>query len=187
MPLPSFRWPSPRRRLSLPDDVRAALPLEPRERVLAAAERLDGGWAVATERALLLVPVGGAAGRSDEPVERIAWWTVDSAAWDDASERLVVDARPPGRRPLVRRLALTEPASSLLPETVRERVQASIVVSQKVRLLGRAGGRVTARQVPGTADLVWNVQLDPGLDPADPQVQAAAEAALAEVRAQTAT
>ncbi|MGN6243254.1 MAG: hypothetical protein ACTHQ3_06215 [Motilibacteraceae bacterium] len=183
MPLPSLRWPSLRRRVPLPDAVRAVLALEPGERVLAVAELLDGGWAVATERALLLAPGPSQGGEA----ERISWWTVDSAAWDDASERLVVDARPPGRRPVVRRLALHEPESSLLPETVRERVQASIVVSQKVRLVGRAGGRVTARQVPGSAELVWDVQLDPGLDPADPQVQAAAEAAMAEVRAQTAS
>jgi hypothetical protein len=66
---------------------------------------------------------------------------------------------------------------------VRERVNASIVVQDRITLSGRAGARVVARRVPGSTDLRWSVVFDPGLDPGDPALRAAADAALAELRA----
>jgi hypothetical protein len=91
---------------------------------------------------------------------------------------LVVDA--PGRPPL--RVRLSEPRR--LPETVRERVQASIVVSAYHRL-GRAGGvRVVARRT-GTGEPVWSLVYDRGTDPSDPATRAEAHRILADVRAQT--
>ena len=91
---------------------------------------------------------------------------------------LVVDV--PGRPSL--RLRLSEPRR--LPEAVRERVQASIVVSAYHKL-GRIGGvRVVARR-SGAAEPVWALVYDRGVDPLDPVVRARAEQILADVRAQT--
>ena len=59
--------------------MRASLPLEPGERVIAAARDRGGGWVVATERALL-------AGDRRTP-----WTDVVHAQWYDEQQLLAVD------------------------------------------------------------------------------------------------
>jgi hypothetical protein len=160
------RWP---RRSRLPADVRAALPLTQGERVLAAGRCTDDTWAVATERALLV-------GES-----RVDWADIAHAEWDHEASVLRVDLlRTTGGAPASRQLALDEPG--FLPETVHERVTASIVTSRHVPIRGRAGVRVIARRVAGSDELRWQLVLDRGLDPDDPQVQALAQAALTDLR-----
>ncbi|MCX9189843.1 hypothetical protein C3Y87_00095 [Carbonactinospora thermoautotrophica] len=154
----------------LPERVRAVLDLEPGERVLAAARADDGSYVVATDRALHRVPG-----------VRIPWHDVDQARWDADTDtlHLLQDGEP--RR--AHRMRLERPGR--LPETVRERVQSSIVISQRVRLSGKLGARIVGRRQPGREELLWRVLLDPGLDPDDPLVREAIEHALAELRAQT--
>jgi hypothetical protein len=160
------RWP---RRLRLPDDVRAALPLQKGEHVLAAAQCVDGTWAVATDRALFVGET------------RVEWADIAHAEWDDEASLLRIDEmRTSGAAASGRRLPFEDPG--FLPETVHERVRASIVTSRHIRIRGRAGVRVVARRVTGSDELRWQVVLDRGLDPEDPQVQALAQAALAELR-----
>ena len=153
----------------LPDDARDTLPLQHRERVLAAAQLADGSWAAATPTALLMH------GR------RLEWRFTTYAAWDDESTTLRVDELDEADgSPRLHELVLDEPGR--LPEVVYERVTASIVASRHVRVQGRAGVRVVARRMPGEQELLWQVVLDRGLDPADPEVRAVGDAAVAELR-----
>jgi hypothetical protein len=149
----------------IPDDARASLDLRARERVLAAAPRSDGKWLAATERAL----VG--------PVLRIAWADVAHAQWRD--EELVLSVDPVADAFAPARFALPEPGH--LPETVRERVMASIVVSRHVSVPGHGGVRVVGRDV-GPGDLVWQVVPDAGVDGDDPEVRAVAEGLVTALR-----
>ena len=99
---------------------------------------------------------------------------MDRAAWDE--EGLSVLTTSSERH----RVELREPR--LLPETVRERVNATIVVNKHVDLPGRGGVRLVARRPPGGEVLGWTLVFDDGLDPDDPGVRAQAEQALEGVR-----
>ena len=168
--MPLFRR---RRGPRLPADVLADLALVQGERVLAAAPVTGGGWVVATDHAL---HTGGV---------RLPWSCVVHAAWERADDVLVIEtvAGEPGVPAGTRHLLLDEPGS--VPAVVRERVMDSIVVTQRVPLIGDAGVRVVARRIPGRADLAWQLVLDEGLDPGDPDVRAGAQGALDAVRART--
>ncbi|MFI6498262.1 hypothetical protein [Nonomuraea typhae] len=146
----------------LPADVRKALATEPGERVLAFAPSGDG-WVVATDLALHLP--GGA---------RVPYEMIDKAAWSE--EGLRVTTTDGGRH----EAPVTEPRR--VPETVRERVNSTIVVNKHVQLPGRGGVRLVARRPPGGEVKEWTLVFDEGIDPADPGVRAQAEQALEGVR-----
>ena len=163
---------SDRHRPAVPAEVRARLRLDRGERVLAGASLAGGGHAVATDRALLL-PTG-------DDWLRLPWHRVTQAHWDADAQVLEVEeaGSAPGHR-----LRLAEP--SLLPETARERVTASILVSEHVRLVGRAGVRIVARRRHDSSEAAWQLVFDRGVDPGDPVIRAQAEHALEVLRAQT--
>ncbi|GLW08662.1 hypothetical protein Misp01_37920 [Microtetraspora sp. NBRC 13810] len=143
-----------------PADIR----IEPGDRVLAHAATGDGEHVVATDRALYLP--GGT---------RLPWERIDRGTWDEEGLRVTTTD---GATYTAR---LTEPGR--LPETVRERVTASIVVTQYVTLSRGGGVRLVARRPPaGGGDLTWEFVFDEGLDPADPGLRAHAEQALEAVR-----
>ncbi|WP_113704948.1 hypothetical protein [Nonomuraea lactucae] len=146
----------------LPAGVRKSLITERGERVLTFSAS-DGGYVVATNLALFL---------SDGT--RVPYETIDKATWDEEGLRLITTD---GER---RRERLPEPR--LLPETVRERVNATIVVNKHVTLPGRGGVRLVARRRPGGEMLGWTLVFDDGLDPEDPGLRALAEQALEGVR-----
>jgi hypothetical protein len=146
----------------LPADVRKALAMERGERVLTFSGS-DGRYVVATNLALFL---------SDGT--RVPYETIDKATWDDEGLRLITTD---GER---RREPLGEPR--LLPETVRERVNATIVVNKHVVLPGRGGVRLVARRRPGGEVMGWTLVFDDGLNPDDPGLRALAEQALEGVR-----
>jgi hypothetical protein len=140
----------------------AALDLRRGERVLAVAALDGGGTAVATTSALAVVDGTG-------PVSvrwRRDWVAVDRATWDDEARLVrltwvdggeaVLPLAPQARR-------------SLLPEVVRERVQASVVLSRQVEVTGRRGVRVVVRRGHG-GGLAVQVLPDPGVDLDDPRV-----------------
>jgi hypothetical protein len=156
-----------RRRPLLPDDARAGLPLIGAEKVIAAARTSDGGWVLATRAAL----VGGTG--------RMPWTDVAHAQWFDEEHLLVVDPVPGAGAAL--RLRLAEPGR--VPETVHERVMASIVLSRRVPLPAGGGARLVARRGDG-ADLVWQVVPDAGTDLTSPEVRAAVDDALARLRSE---
>lgn len=148
------------RRKIVPDGV----VLRRGERALAV-----GGDAVATQSALYLPGPGGTV--------RLPWERVEQVGWHDG----VLAVRETGGARYSVRIA--DPGS--LPETVRERVTASVAVSTHVRLPGGGVRVVGRRAAAGDGTVHWTFVFDPGLDATDPGLRAQAEQALEEVRRQT--
>jgi hypothetical protein len=149
----------------LPDEARAALPLEPGEKVIAAAPA-DTGWVVATGRALVT-----ASGRTP-------WPEVAHAQWYDEESVLAVDpVAGAGQRLLIR---LADPGR--LPETVHERVMASIVLSRRAAVPGGGAVRLVARRGQGSDPVLWQVVPDDGTDLGAPGVQEFVDDALERLR-----
>jgi len=146
------------------------------EKVLAWAESSSGAVVVGTRDALYIAS-------ADAGVEtRLPWEQVEAADWDRDTSRLrVSEVGTWGEERVEHELTLEEPGQLL--ELVRERVTASVVLQRHVPLSGRRGLRVIARRAPGgDRPLTWFYEYDEGIDPADPAVRAAAEAALAAAR-----
>lgn len=155
----------------LPAAVRAELRLEPGERVLAHADGDGGEYLVATDRALHL------------PGERrVGWEYVEHAEWDGASLH-VREIVPMGEPARTHRVRVRGPGT--LPDIVRDRVTASIVVNQYEQLAGGYGVRIVGRRKPRGDGVVWNLIFDAGIDPHDPEIRARAEQLLVEVQRQT--
>jgi hypothetical protein len=148
------------RRRNLPE----GLSLDKGERVLAVS-----GDTVATDAALHFQDGTGFA--------RLPWERVEQAVWKDG---LLVVREVGGARHTVH---LSEPGS--VPETVRERVTSTVVVSTHVKLPG-GGVRIAARRpAKGPGEPRWTLVFDPGLDPTDAGLLAQAEQAMEEIRRQT--
>ncbi|MFC6084878.1 hypothetical protein [Sphaerisporangium aureirubrum] len=146
---------------SLPAD--AAVTLEPGERVLVHAPTGTGGLVVVTDRALHLP--------DSTP---LPWHHIDRAHWDQ--EGLTVTTTDgTTHRVLV-------PTPGRVPEAVRERVTSSILVSRHIRLTDQGGVRLVARRVPQKDTAEWDLHFDPGLNPTDPGLRAAADQALESLR-----
>lgn len=144
------RWPRLLRRP--PEDVRAT-PLPAGERLLAWSSLADDvGRVLATDRALRVM--------SDPPVV-LMWHEIVHAAWESDTSTVVVEASGRDSRVVTHRWALHEPGS--VPEVVRERVSASIVIVRHVALSGSRGARIVARRVHGRPDLLWQVHPDAGI------------------------
>jgi hypothetical protein len=160
-----------RGKASVPEHVLSLLALQDGERVLAVATDPDGRVLVATDRDLLLQ-------RRPPDYERVGWDAIDKATFDADGLRII--GRDAKGADLRLRIPMTDPGS--LPEVVRERVTASIVVSQHVALRDDLGVRVTARRRPGASAFAWGYRVDPGLDETDPEVAQAALEAVEAVR-----
>jgi hypothetical protein len=159
-----------RRHPTLPDDVRARLEVPPGDRVLAAAELTDG-WAVATPRHLHVLPTEG-------PPTRRAWCDVSGARMDpDAAVLTVtwVDGAPPTA------LRLTDDRSRVFPDTVRQCIDSSILLSEKVPLPAGREARVALRR-DADGGLLTQVVGTPDVDLTDPATAAAVDAAEARLR-----
>ena len=152
----------------MPDEARAGLRLRPRERVLAAARSTVDGWLAATDSALV-------AGEW-----RVQWSDVAHAQW--LAEESVLVLEPVAGRTPARRLPLPEPGR--LPETVHERVMASIVVSRRVAVRGGFVRVVGRRAAEPAGELVWQTVPGAGVDLDDPGVRRATDGALAALRAE---
>ena len=156
-----MRW-----RSGTPEEAARAVTLAPGERILAAAQTPDGAWVVGTDRRLHL-PSG--AGASGEGHVVVAWDHIDAATWHKDDSRLVVVTLPiGGQQPARYEVVLPQPGH--LPELVRERVTSTILVSQHVPLVGRSGARIFGRRAPGSAEIVWTVVYDKGVDGNDPAI-----------------
>ena len=106
----------------------------------------------------------------------LPWERVAAATWDDPELRVVTTG--------VRQThALTLDDAGLLPEVIRERVQASILVSEHVALTPRGGARFSARRSPtADAEVRWTVTFDDGMDPEDATLRQLADGELARMR-----
>jgi hypothetical protein len=136
--------------------------------VIAIGRTPDGGWVVATGLALVT---------SDR---RTPWTDVAHAQWYDEESVLAIDPVPDAGP--VRRIQLAEPGR--IPETVRERVMASIVLSRRVPLSTGGSVRIVARRADHASDTVWQVVAEPGTDLTAPGAAAAADAAVAALAAE---
>lgn len=155
-----------------PADVVARAGLSRGEKVLAAACSADGAWVLGTRDALLLLPAGEAAVPT-----RIAWEDVQAADWARDEDRLrVSEVGEYGRPRPVHEVVLEEPGPLL--QLVRERVTASVVLQRRAEVAEGRGLMVVGRRPPRGGDVAWSYELDPGLDPDDPAVRAAAEKGL---------
>jgi hypothetical protein len=163
-------------RFRAPAEVRERVP---GERVLAWMPVGESSL-VATETTLVL-PEDDGVRRTAGADLRVPWDRILRASWEP--EIVEVTAQPEtGGRPVVHRVRISgEPG--VLPEVVRERVTASLVVQHHALLDGEKGARFVARRVPGSTDLRWSVVFDSGLDPSDPLLRARADQILADLRA----
>lgn len=142
-----------------------------RPRVLAWATTSDGVVVGLPDRLAV---------RSGEDWTQVPWSDVVSGGWDNQASALtwrLLDGT-------TGRAQIEEPGR--LPELFRERVTASIVVSEHVDIPGTARGvTVTARRNPSAprSPLSWVAVPARGTDLSAPGVQAAADAAVARVKA----
>jgi hypothetical protein len=154
-----------------PAQIRDQLTLEKGERTLATAPTRGGSYVVATSTALHLpTATGGFA--------RLPWERVDQASWKDGWLHVHETSGGPEHH-----LRLTDPGS--VPETVRERVTATVVVSHNAKLPGGGSVRIAGRRPTTGGDVHWSFVFGPGLDPSDPGVRAQAEQILQDLRGQT--
>jgi hypothetical protein len=177
-------------RVELPPAVAAALDLGKGERVLAyAVDDNTGGYVVATTYglavvSLTVVPLDVVASTAGAPTAvvtlRRRWLAVDAGAWEPETATLTVTWADGGRG--AQWSFRDQP--TLLPETLRERVQASVVIATRLTLGDRRSGRVAIRQDFATRDLVPQTILGRYTRADDPEVQAHVQAALAHLRDQ---
>jgi len=165
--------------------IAKALELAKGERVLAfAVDDHTGAHVVATTFALAVVtstPVASIPVTSTaERTVRRRWLSVDAGAWEPETATLTVtwaDGRRAGQWSF-------RDQTTLLPETLRERVQASVVLTTGLTLGDRRSGRVAIRQDFASRELIAQTILGRYTHADDPEVQAHVQAALAHLRDQ---
>ena len=182
-------------RTELPPAVTGALGLAKGERALAFGVDDDtGAYVVATTFALAVVsittetPTAGtstaktptAKTPTAERTLRRPWLFVDAGSWEPQTATLTVtwtDRRRAGQWSF-------RDQPTRLPETLRERVQASVVITSRLNLGDRRTGRVAIRQDFETRELIPQTILGRYTRADDPEVQAHVMAALAHLRDQ---
>jgi len=177
-------------RPELPEAVAKALELARGERVLAfAVDDNTGAYVVATTYALAVVTSDAVTARSvtsdavtstAERRVRRRWLSVDAGAWEPQTATLTVtwaDGKRAGQWSF-------RDQPTLLPETVRERVQASVVISTRLTLDDKRTGRVAIRQDFATRELIPQTILGRHSRADDPEVAASVQGALAHLRDQ---
>lgn len=161
---------------AVPADVAAAIAPEGHEKLLAWAVDDATGVTVVTGRHRLYAVAPG----DDGPKLALSrpWHLVDAGLWsEDGSLRVTwVDGERPAR------FVLAEPGQ--LPETLRERVQASVVLAESVDLGRRRTARVVVRKDLETGALLSQAVLGEGARSTDPGVSEQVRAGLARVREQ---
>ncbi|GAA6524756.1 hypothetical protein [Intrasporangium sp. DVR] len=162
------------RRGDLPDEVRRAVPLASGDRLIASArDEQTGGHIVASTHQLAFVGADGTL------AWQRPWHEAESATWQSDSGLLTViwvDHRRPAQ------WLLREP--STLQQALRERLQASVVLSDEFRTESRRTVRVVIRQDFATGELLEQVIPGKGVDPADPLVVSEAAKRLQRLRSE---
>ncbi|WP_369137373.1 hypothetical protein [Modestobacter versicolor] len=164
-----------------PEPVRAALAADPDERVLAWGERVDGDWTVATSRGLRVVPAD-----ATDPAELplLPWHEIATARWAAAGSGGTFTVVPltevePGvqARLAPQRHVLRDAGD--LPPALRDRVDRTVVTSQRHPLPTGGAVLLVARRVPGQAAREWTVVFDEDADREDPAARQVARERLA--------
>jgi hypothetical protein len=166
-------------RVELAPAIAQALELAKGERALAyAVDDNTGAHVVATTYALVVVTSTG------ERILRRRWLSVDAGSWEPQTATLTVtwaDGRRAGQWSFRHHESQENQGNqqTLLPETVRERVQASVVLSTRLALGDQRTGRVAIRQDFATRELSPQTILGRHARADDPEVVAHVHAALA--------
>lgn len=154
----------------LPDDVARALRASGTGKPLARAE-LTEGWAFASRGELVVV-------EGDAVVVQREWCDVDRAAADPETGTITVEWVD-GGAPLV--LPLAPGARTTFPQTLRERVQWSVIHAAPVDLPRGRSARVAVRR-RADGEMFSQVVGGADLDLADPGVAAAVDEAESRAR-----
>lgn len=155
------------RRSQIPSEATASISTGSGERLLTHGVVRDGGWVVASNHRLYAVAADG------EVEFARPWHQVDAGTWDQDSGVLGVTWVGPDEDS-----SWTLEEGSMVPEMLRERVQASVVIAERVPLPGKAVARAVIRQNLATSDLVPQVILGRGVRSSDPVVAESARATL---------
>jgi hypothetical protein len=148
-------------------------PLARGERVLAAARDAAGTPVVATTFALYR--------RDDEAWQRLGWEQAGRVSWDPRLRALrLTSLVPRGAPDLTVGFARRTPIVAV----ARERVAATMLVSERVALGNRASAVLTARRRPGSAQLTWLVAVDGGVDADGAELDGWVLAAIRRLRAE---
>lgn len=161
-------------RVGLPATVRSALGLARSDRVLAVAVEQGGDYGVASRYAVSLASADGRLW-----LQR-SWAEVDAGSWRPETATLTLswaDGSAPAAWTFDGR-------PTLFPEAVRERVQASVVLSRRIELADRRSARVAVRRDLATGVLSTQVILGRRVSADDPAVRALVDATLADLRDQ---
>jgi hypothetical protein len=166
-----------------PEVVRAVVERDPDERALAWGERVDGGWTVATSRGLRVVPAELELGEAGA-VPVLPWHEIGTARWAAAGSGGTFTVIPltevePGvqARLAPQRHVLREAGE--LPAVLKERVDLTVVASQRHPLPTGGSVLLVARRVPGQAAREWTVVFDDDADRDDPAAREVARERLA--------
>lgn len=167
----------PRRAPKAPADLRGRLGVSDGERILAwgsgpvpgAEGPVASGYLAATNRALYVEASG----------QRYGWDMISRASWEDPV--LEVDLLDPAGQP-AERLRLDVSTSGDLPAAVRDRVTASVMVSEMVEVREGVRARMVARRASDDAPVRWSVVFEAGVDSTDPVLQEQARQALENLR-----
>jgi len=163
-----------RRRLELPREVRAAVPLSSGDRVIAwARDEQSGGHVVASTHNLAFVGADGSL------AWQRPWHLAASGTWQGDSGLMTVmwvDRTRPAQ------WLIREP--SLLQQALRERIQASVVLADEFHTQSRRSVRVVIRQDFANGTLLEQVIPGKGADVDDPEVAEEARRRLARLRAE---
>ncbi|HYN29740.1 MAG TPA: hypothetical protein VES95_07715 [Dermatophilaceae bacterium] len=174
-----LRWTGVRRP-AVAAEVRAAVPRRPGEQLLAwSVDEDTGATVVVGSHRLYAVSPAGEDGAAPGLVLDRPWHLVDGGSWDAERSSLAVtwvDGTPPVR------WAMEDPRPLL--QAFRERVQASVVLSQAIDLDQRRSARVVIRADLATGALTAQTLLGRGVRAGDPGVMEQTEAALARLREQ---
>lgn len=164
---------------AVPADVAAAVDASGGEKLLAWATDGLGTTLVAGRHRLYVVGPGEGEGAAALVVRSArAWHLVDAGLWsEDGVLRIAwVDDEPPLR------IALTEPG--MFPETLRERVQASVVLAETIEVGRKGTAKVVVRRDLATNALLSQAVLGRGVRISDPGVADDVQAGIDRVREQ---
>jgi hypothetical protein len=166
-----------------PEPVRAVVAADPDERVLAWGERTDGGWTVATSRGLRVVPAGLPLPAAGE-VAVLPWHQIGTARWSAAGSGGTFTVVPleevePGVQGRLTPQRHVLRAAGDLPAVMKNRVDRTVVTSQRHPLPTGGAVLLVARRVPGQEAREWSVVFDDDADRNDPAARQVARERLA--------
>jgi hypothetical protein len=158
----------------LPPEVRDAVPLSHQDRILASAvDQETGDHVIVTRHLLALVAQDGTL------VWQRPWHEVDQGRWQPDTDELTVswaDGSTPGRWRLRH--------STLFQQALRERIQASVVLTEEFRTDTRRRVRVAIRRNLATGAFIEQIMGSNGVDVTDSQVAEEARLLLHRLRSE---